>query len=156
MIEDKWEKHHKKLVDNIENFGLQVMHVLADESEPRFSYSIGLFQSYKHPEIIIIGLKQELSHILINNMAEEIKNGQIYLPLNYYPDILDDFECYFVRVNTSNYDEYVGQAQQYYRGDDFPLIQCIYPTIKGIFPWEEDWPQNIKDLQPILGEINIV
>jgi hypothetical protein len=143
----------EKLLADIEKYGLQVMRVLADEAGPGFSYSIGLFESYKHPEIIIVGLKQELSHILINNMAEEIKNGKRYAPLNFYPDILDDFQCYFITVNCSNYDEYVGQAQRYYKGDDFPLLQCIYPTIKGIYPWQNDWPENIKGLQPILGEL---
>jgi len=143
------------LIKNIEKYGLEVTHVLADETGPRFSYSIGLFESYNHPEIIIIGLKQELSHILINDMAQEIKNGKVYAPLNFYSDILDDFECYIVKVDLSKYDEYVGQAQRYYGDDDFPLIQCIYPTVKGVFPWEKEWPENIKDLQPILGEIKL-
>ncbi len=48
-----------------------------------------------------------------------------------------------------------GKHKRYYGDDNFPLIQCVYPTVKGIFPWEKDWPENIKDLQAILGEINI-
>ena len=151
MIDDKLEI---KLLNDIEKHGLQVMHVLDDGASPAFSYSIGLFQTYKHPEIIIVGLKQELSHVLINNMAEDIKNGKVFEPLNYYTEILDDYKCYIVKVSPENYDEYVGQAQRYYKNDDFPLVQCIYPTTKGIFPWEKNWPENIKDLQPILGEIN--
>lgn len=146
----------KKLLDDVEKYGLHLIHVLADETASRFSYSIGLFKSYHHAEIIIIGLKQELSHILINNMAEKIKNGKVFYPLNYYPDILDDFLCYFIEVDHTNYDEYVGQAQRYYREDNFPLLQCIYPTVKGIYPWAKEWPENIKDLQPILGSINNV
>jgi hypothetical protein len=145
----------EKLATDIEKYGLQVMHVFSNQDGSSFSYSIGLFKTYKHPEIIIIGLKQELSHILINNMAEDIKNGKVYVPLNFYPDILDGFECYIVEVDPNKYDEYIGQAQRYYKSDEFPAIQCIYPTIKGIFPWEKDWPENIKDLQPILGAINI-
>jgi hypothetical protein len=143
----------KRVSNDIRQHGLHVIHVLADEIGPRFSYSIGLFESYKHPEIIIVGLKQELSHTLINSIAENIKNGISYLPFNYYPDILNDFECYFTDVSLENYDSYVGQAQRYYNSDDFPLLQCIYPTVKGFFPWDADWPEGIKDLQPILGEI---
>jgi hypothetical protein len=142
-----------QLLSNIEKHGLGVQHVFGDETGSQFSYSIGLYQTYNHPEIIIIGLRQELSHILINNMANDIKNGMVYTPLNYYPNILDDFNCYFVNVSPSRYDDYVGQAQRHYGGDNFALLQCIYPTVKGVFPWEEEWPESIKDLQPILGEI---
>jgi hypothetical protein len=55
----------EKLLNDIEKYGLQVMHVFGDELGPGFSYSIGLFESYNHPEVIIIGLRQDLMHQLI-------------------------------------------------------------------------------------------
>jgi hypothetical protein len=58
-----------QLQENIDLHGLQVQHVLEDEIGPAFSYSVGLFKSYGHPEIIMVGLKQQLAHTLINNMA---------------------------------------------------------------------------------------
>jgi hypothetical protein len=134
MVEDKLEI---KLLNDIEKYGLQVMRVLNEGASPGFSYSIGLFKTY----------------ILINNMAEDIKNGNVFEPLNYYTGILGDFKCYIVKVRPTNYDGYVGQAQRYYKNDDFPIVQCVYPTTKGIYPWEKSWPESIKDLQPILGEI---
>jgi hypothetical protein len=143
----------RKLQDDIEEFGLQVMYVMEDDHGPDFSYSIGLFESYRHPEIIIVGLKQQLAHILINNMANDIKEGKVYVPLSYEADILDNFNCYIIEVEKLNYDNYVGQAQRYYEGDGFPLLQCIYPTVKGIYPWEDKWPESIKNLQAILGPI---
>jgi hypothetical protein len=142
------------LEDNIKQYGLQVQHVLEDETGPGFSYSVGLFKSYSHPEIIMVGLKQQLAHTLINNMAYDVKEGKIFAPLTFEPDILDDFNCYIIKVDKVNYSAYVGQAQNYYESDDFPLIQCIYPTVKGVYPWEDEWPEDIKDLQPILGPIN--
>jgi len=145
---------NEKLENDIRQYGLQVLHILEDETGPPFSYSVGLFKTYGHPEIIMVGLKQQLAHTLINNMAHDIKEGKIFVPLTFEADILDNFDCYIVEVEKEHYDNYVGQAQNYYDGDDFPLIQCIYPTVKGIYPWEDEWPENIKDLQPILGSIN--
>ena len=141
--------------DNIDKFGLTVRYVFSTTGDlPSFSYSIGLFKSYGHPEIIMIGLKEQLGHTLINNMAFDIKKGGIFTPFIYQPDILDDFNCYFIEVAKGNYDEYVGGCQRYYAGDEFPLLQCIYPTVKGIYPWEDEWPEDIKNLQPILGPLN--
>ncbi len=85
------------------------------------SYSIGLYKTYQHPEIIMIGLKQELMHVVINNLAEDIKNGKRYQAYSWSPDVLDGFECYFIEVDKSNYDAYVGGDVWLYDGDDFPL-----------------------------------
>jgi hypothetical protein len=144
---------NQHLNDNITQYGLQVQHILEDDEGPGFSYSVGLFKNYSHPEIIIVGLKQQLAHTLINDMAHNVREGKVFTALTFDPDILEDFECYIIQVDKSNYDNYVGQAQNYYGGDNFPLIQCIYPTANGIYPWEAEWPEEIKDLQPILGSI---
>nr|MBB6151316.1 hypothetical protein [Mucilaginibacter sp. SP1R1] len=92
----------QKLSNNIKQYGLQVLHVMADDTGPGFSYSIGLFESYGHPEIIIIGLKQQLAHKLINNMANDVKKGKIYTSLKYEAGILDNFNCYLIKVEKSN------------------------------------------------------
>ena len=153
MNDEKIKEFDAKLANDIKNHGLQVLHVFGDYRGPAFSYSIGLFKSYGHPEIIIVGLSEQLAHILINNMAFDIKGGKVYTPLKYEAGVLDNFDCYFIEVEKINYDEYVGSAQGYYGNDDFPLLQCIYPTTKGIYPWQPEWPDS-KDLQPILGSIN--
>jgi len=51
------------------------------------------------------------------------------------------------------YKPYVGFGIWYYDNSNFPLMQCIYPTIKGFYPWEKDWPEDLRKLQPILGDI---
>lgn len=149
----KIEELDKEIQNNIDLYGLNVRHVIEDKKGPAFSYSIGLFKSYGHPEIIIIGLKSQLSQILLNNIAFDIKGGKVFTPLKYEADVLDNFDCYFVEVEKSNYDDYVGGAQRYYGSDNFPLLQCIYPTTKGIYPWQSEWPDS-KNLQPLLGLIN--
>jgi len=154
MADSEINSVDQKLLDDVEKYGLHILHILGDEEHPPFSYSIGLFKTFNHPEIIIIGLKQQLSHIIINNIAEDIKNGIAYEPFSWSEDILDNYKCLFIPVDKSNYREYVGYDRWYYNGDDFSLLQCIYPTTKGIYPWEETWPDNIKQLQPLLGPIN--
>lgn len=137
--------------DNIDQYGWHIVSVLADEEGPSFSYSIGLFESFGHPEVIFVGLKIELAQILINNIGYSIKEGLIYEHDQFYTDILDNYKCRMLKVDSSNYDAYVGQAQNYYNGP-FPLLQCIYPTINGIFPWDEEWPSNLRSVQPLLSE----
>ena len=143
----------QKIIDDIKNYGWHVIKVLEDNSGPGFVYSIGFFETFNHPEIIIIGLNLDLSHNIINDIGDDIKRGTMFNPDKFYPNLIEGFECYFTQVDKGFYEEYVGQAQWYYEEKQFPLLQCIYPTTKGIYPWAPNWSENIKLLQPILGRI---
>jgi len=154
MAHNETNNEDQQLFEDIEKYGLHVLHILAEEDYPPFSYSVGLYKTYNHPEIIVVGLKQELAHIIINNIAEDIKNGIKYDSFSWSDNILEHHKCLFIPVDKLNYKEYVGYDRWYYKGDDFPLLQCIYPTTKGIYPWEDTWPDSIKKLQPLLGPIN--
>jgi hypothetical protein len=134
----------RKALSDVKTHGLHIVHVMEDTGNPAFSYTVGLFENYLHPEIIIIGLKHELSHVLLNNMAYDIKNGKNYTSKEFHEGVLDDFLCYFGEVPTSDYQNYVGWANWFYEGYDFPLVQCVYPTVKGKFPWDVDFPEDAR------------
>ncbi len=138
------DEAERKALDNIKKYGLHNVHVFGDEKNPPFSYSVGLFENYLHPEIVIIGLKYELAQVLLNNMAHDIKNGKNFTAGEFHEDVLDNFLCYFGEVPKSEYKEYVGWARWFYEGDDFPLVQCVYPTVKGKFAWEKDFPEDVR------------
>ena len=63
------EKEHKciskdellvRTKTNIDKYGLQVIIVSGSHYSPSFAYSIGLFETYKQPEIICFGLPNKL------------------------------------------------------------------------------------------------
>lgn len=136
----------------MKNYGVHIVQVFEDEQNPPFSYTVGLFESYLHPEIIIIGLKRELAGVLLNNMAYDIENGKNYTAGEFHEDVLDDFLCYFGEVPKSEYKKFVGWADWFYKGDNFPLIQCVYPTVRGKFVWEKDFPEDAKFFCKLLVE----
>jgi hypothetical protein len=45
-----------KLFADIEKFGWEVLIIEATEYLPSFAYTVGLWENYKHPEIISFGL----------------------------------------------------------------------------------------------------
>jgi len=154
-MDKELDEGDKRVLSDIEQYGAHIVHVLAEGDAPGFGFSIGLFHNFKHPEIVVIGLQQELIHSIINDVLEEIKKGKRYEAYTYSPDILEGFECYFTPVELQHYKAYLGYAHWFYKGDDFPVLQCIYPTVKGIYPWQDAWPQKLKTVQPILGPHNI-
>jgi len=71
---------------NIEEYGLQVMGISATDYLPSFSYSVGLYESYQHPEIICFGLPTDLAHLIINDVANLIRNGEKITSYQDYDD----------------------------------------------------------------------
>ncbi len=142
---------NQQILSDIALHGCHIIHVLSDETGSGFSYSVGLFHTFKHPEIIFIGLKQDLAQVLINNICYDIKNGKSFASGQSYPDILDDFQCAMIEVKKEFYDEYFGRAHEFYKSDAFPVLQCVYPTVSGVFPWDENAPEGFIKHQPVLG-----
>lgn len=143
----------KKLISDVENIGWHIIHVMEDETGPGFSYSIGLYKTFNHPEIIVIGLSQDLSQSIINGIGEDIRNGITYSTGQYYREILENVQCLMLQVKKEHYRLHFGYANWFYRSANFPVLQCIYPTVRGIFPWEHDAPKGFTETQPILGEL---
>lgn len=52
----------KDVVEKVEKFGWMVMNIKDDPGKPGWSYTVGLFGSYKHPEIVMFGLKDKSRH----------------------------------------------------------------------------------------------
>jgi Domain of unknown function (DUF4262) len=141
----------KDILYNVETYGCHINYIFDNKSiNPSFSYSVGLFSNFQQPEILIIGLKQELSHILINNICLDYKESKSLKIGAYNSDILDGFDCLVLEVDKNYYEDYVLSANWYYEERDFPVVQIIYPTINGVFPWEKDFPNQLN--YPILNK----
>lgn len=150
------DKFEQKAIDDVRAFGIHVIAVGEDSIGPGFVYSIGLFETYAHPEIIIVGLRQELAHSLLNNMAADIKQGRTFNSQDFHDGVLDGFVCYFGDVKRELYEDYVGWDIWFYDGENFPLVQCVYPTVLGKFPWDKDFPEDSRWFCPMLTAPPIV
>lgn len=140
----------KRILNDIELYGWHVIKVPEDDFGPSFGHSIGFYHSFEHPEIIIIGLDLDVIHYVINRIGDAIREGILFQSGQFYSNIIENVDCYFTAVNPDFYKDYAGYAQLIYK-DDFPLLQCIYPTISGIYPWQTEWPAELKSAQPVLS-----
>ena len=140
----------QKLLKTLEEWGWFVLSVGAGDSEPAFSYSIGLYEHFKHPEIILFGLDFGVMHRLINDAAGKIKEGYRYEDRRRESDLLKDYECEFRLVRPKRYVGLLNYAIWYYHGKEFPALQLVWPDSKGNFPWESDFDERFKKDQLLL------
>ena len=139
----------------ISDYGWHVMQVRNREEEegPTFSYSTGLWQSFKHPEIIVFGLSSDLEHSIINSVGEDINSGKRTFKSNsYYDGFLEGFKVFMIETQEPVKSEYATWADWYYNREDFPILQCVWPTTSGIWPWDEDADQSLLKAQPLLSK----
>jgi hypothetical protein len=56
------DQSEQKVLDDIETFGWHCVHIMAEGEFPEYSFTVGLFHTYEHPELIIFGLHSEVAH----------------------------------------------------------------------------------------------
>ena len=136
--------------DDIAEFGWHVIMVPADDEGPSFAYSIGLFRTYGHPEVIVFGLPLATMHSILNTIGEEVRRGRRFDAGDRSDEILEGQPVAFGAIAAAHYDEYLGQAIRHYGGAVFPAIQCFWPTPAGLWPWQEGCPTGYVAAQPLL------
>lgn len=123
----------------------------AQPDEPAFAYTIGLFHNYQHAELIVVGLRLELMHSMLNDVAERIKAGQTFEPGARIADVIEGFEVTLRQViEPKSFKEHVGYARWFYKGGAFPLFQLVWPDKQARFPQEPGTTEAFNQQQPLL------
>ncbi|MDG4769666.1 DUF4262 domain-containing protein [Solwaraspora sp. WMMD792] len=139
------------LLANIRNYGFHKVGVFSEiPEEPSFSYSIGLYHTRGHPEIIILGLDIETEFAILDTIAGLIKEGGEFRHGSESSDILSNMAVKFVEFSRSHYGDYLGQAENFYLTDNFPVLMVAWPDRDGVFPWAEGSPEWLMRRQPAL------
>lgn len=144
------DEHEQKAIDDIAKYGCHILHVMEEGEYPRFTYSIGIEKATGQPDIIITGLKKELAHWMINEYNRRINEGEIFEASKYYNDYLEGFEVTFIEVAKEHYKDYCGWGLWYNKGDNFKMLQLVYPSTSGVWPWDEGAPEDFIRFQPLL------
>jgi hypothetical protein len=141
---------NKIVVSNIKEFGWHCVNVVEDAGQPPWSYTIGLYETFHFPELIIIGRSRATSHEMLKFIADDLDaNDQPNLT---EPQVILGLKCHFIEVNPRYYSDYVGFALWFYRKRSFPLYQIIWPNNDGLYPWDPNATKAFKEWQPMLGE----
>ncbi len=145
------DRSEQKVIDDIAKFGWHCVHIHAEGEFVEYTFTVGLFQTYKHPELIIFGLPSKVSHQILT-IAANAAGSDTPLDLNQPTDaLLDVYSCCFTEVPKTEYHEHVGYARWYYEGDDFTLYQVIWPCRSGFYPWHPLATAEFKRAQPVIA-----
>ena len=149
------DEHDQKLLSDVEKVGWHVLKILGDESGPEYCFSVGLYYTFGHPEILVMGLPQQVAHELINLAATHIAGGKVFRPGDRSSGLLEGFTCSFVPISVARYPEYLGYGVWFYRNlkQPFPALQLVWPDKQGHFPWDSGYNEKFCKLQHLLDAI---
>lgn len=145
-------ENDRKAPNDIEKHGCHVLKVMEGDGYPCFAYSIGINKTQKKPDIAVIGLDLDLAHSMINNYNNRLLQGECFESGLFYSDFLDGFDVCFIEVAKKHFNDYFGWGLWLHQSPDFEVLQLVWPTIDGLWPWDTDKSEFYMWAQPILNE----
>jgi hypothetical protein len=132
----------------IDRHGWHIMTVAGNDSNPIFSYSTGLFHSYGHPEVIVLGLGDcDNSQGVISAIGSQVKKGKAFNIDRLYDTILESYKCCFRPVLRDKYSDYMYWMDWFYERESVPVLQCLWPDRDGNFPVDQKCSRIVAEAQ---------
>lgn len=141
----------RKLIQDVNQVGWHVTMVREDQEGAGFAYTTGLYERYKHPELILFGPPPEAMHEMLNALGTLIVNGEAFAENDRYELFEDGRKVAFAAFPASEYDEYLGASVWFYDESEFPTLQVLWPDSRGFYPTDAEFDRRLRRQQPLPG-----
>lgn len=150
--EERRVENDKRVARDVEQYGCHVISVFdPDEQLPTFSYSVGIQRTSGAPEAIVIGVRPSLGHSMINEYNDQVRKGVRFERGKQYSGFLEGFNIYVEPAKAKLLAEYTLGCDRFYKGESYSVVQLIYPTTTGVWPWQKTASEWFRSNQPMLG-----
>lgn len=110
-----------------------------------FVYTAGLYKSFRHPEIFVMGYHAQDAANLIGMVYERIVNGDRFVDSMVLDDLAGDSLFAIRPMIQSSTDENSGIGQRLV--GQFPAVQLFFSDENNLFPWEDGCDPRSARLQ---------
>lgn len=150
--DDRRARNDERVAADVREHGCHVVSVFDPEERlPTFSYSIGIKQSAGAPDAIVIGVQPKLGHWLVNEYCRRVRAGAVFLRGTKYEGFLVGFSVFVEPARQALHQEYTLGCKRFYKAAEYSVVQIIYPTTKGAWPWQKTASEWFRSNQPMLG-----
>ena len=140
----------EELVAAVRTHGWQAISI--SDCDPPFLYSVGLSETFSHPEVIVFGLPANNAYRLIADLVEGLRKGLRFDISGTSKAEVFATEVGFRPVDETQHPLYIGYAMGFCRlvGVRLKAMQVFWPDSKGKFPFETNCEERCYTLQPRL------
>ena len=139
-----------KLLEDVRDYGWHCAWVPPEGDDYEWGFTIGLQATHAHPELMLFGLPQPTGHALLQGLVERIEAGERLVPNARDERVIQGMPGTFLEVRTRWYEPLLGFARWFYEGDDFSVLQCVWPDRDGRLPGDAGFSAEVARLQPLL------
>lgn len=143
-------RRDRDILDAVASRGFLVVSASPRTSGPNWAFSIGLFHSFGHPELLVFGLPVEAMQSILGNLGERIRDGAVFRDGFVSSEVLGGCDVTFRAVARRWYPFVLGFANWFYRSRPFPVLQLLWPNRKHEFPWDHSPSIDSRAVQPLL------
>ncbi len=155
IVTSAWlDQEDRRVTDCIRTYGCYIQVVYAEDDDPGFAYTVGLF-GIGHPELLVFGLDMESISFVLNGLFAQICNGGDLMP-GEFVRVPGGDTALFVEV-LPNPGEIMYSANRHYQRPaeaSVPAYQLTW-EMDGLFPWDPGYPDTAVR-QPRPGEFGPV
>ncbi|MCT7952939.1 DUF4262 domain-containing protein [Ancylothrix sp. C2] len=127
----------QKIANNVLSRGYHLINVLGDsrKEQPTVTYSVGLFHSFCHPEIVMFGVPRELSNVVLDTLIKTwvIEQKQGFMAGETYRG-LTNRPAEFTIIPQNLVDSHLTGCRWFYSNSEFPVLECIWGTQPAKLP----------------------
>jgi len=150
-LSDDLSPDERKVLSDVAEEGVHIVHVPRTDDSAAFSATIGLFYQFEHPEVIVFGLPEEVADDLLNAVTDAADDGRRFKHAENHENLLVGYPVRFLSVPGDKVAAYMGTAQWAYAGAEFPVLQLVWPDKQHRWPWQEGVREIFRESQPIIG-----
>jgi len=157
MTPEEHKKHDQEteqaIIRGVEKYGWFIPFFKSEGGQPPFGYTIGLWQTLQHPELIMFGLPPQSIHQILNTAGLIIKEGSELPVLTRYDQLLENSDVMLLPILAEkDLRGHFGYGLWYNKGI-FPAFQIVWGDTANRFPWEAGFEERFRAYQPIIGQI---
>ncbi|RKR88174.1 uncharacterized protein DUF4262 [Micromonospora pisi] len=133
-----------RIVDTVRQHGWSALRV---EGGLSFAYTVGLWHTFRRPEIVMFGLDGENMQHWLNACVDRGRAHGWPEPGEPFEGVLQGFETQLRPVHESWRDALFGTAHRFYGGFEVPVLQLVWPDRDGHWPWTDGATPSSRNRQ---------
>ena len=130
------DEHDQRILEDIDKDGWHCVVIPAEGDCEGWCISVGLCQTLQQPEIAVFGCQPETGHGMLWAAVDEIREGRHFLDGDVSDRFIESYDSTFRQSKLRWYDPFFGWARWYHSGDEFAMLQVIWPAAEQRFPSE--------------------
>ncbi len=142
---------------DIQKYGWHVIMINCEKPAIGFCFTIGLTESYGHPELLLYATGPEVGGMAsyLEPIVARISAGARFHDGDKLPEAFKQHTGAFRKVLDCYHSIVLGTALAYYAEKPFEVLQLYWPDVSGFFPWDSGFSDGMAAV-PCLFESNLL